>query len=63
MKVVLFCGGLGMRLREHSENIPKPIVHACVVTFITGILFEYSLFRFNVHKRNISNALCKCLWD
>jgi len=23
MKVVLFCGGLGMRLREHSERIPK----------------------------------------
>jgi glucose-1-phosphate cytidylyltransferase len=26
MKVVLFCGGFGMRLREHSENIPKPLV-------------------------------------
>ncbi len=26
MKVVLFCGGLGMRLREHSESIPKPLV-------------------------------------
>lgn len=27
MKVVLFCGGMGMRLREHSENIPKPLVN------------------------------------
>ena len=26
MKVVLFCGGLGMRLREVSEHIPKPLV-------------------------------------
>ena len=26
MKVVLFCGGLGMRLREYSEHIPKPMV-------------------------------------
>ena len=26
MKVVLFCGGLGSRLREHSETIPKPLV-------------------------------------
>jgi glucose-1-phosphate cytidylyltransferase len=26
MKVVLFCGGLGTRLREYSENIPKPMV-------------------------------------
>jgi glucose-1-phosphate cytidylyltransferase len=27
MKVVLFCGGLGMRLREHSERVPKPMVN------------------------------------
>jgi glucose-1-phosphate cytidylyltransferase len=26
MKVVLFCGGMGMRLREYSESIPKPMV-------------------------------------
>jgi glucose-1-phosphate cytidylyltransferase len=26
MKVVLFCGGLGMRLRDFSEAIPKPMV-------------------------------------
>jgi glucose-1-phosphate cytidylyltransferase len=26
MKVVLFCGGLGMRLREYSDRIPKPMV-------------------------------------
>lgn len=26
MKVVIFCGGLGMRLREYAENVPKPMV-------------------------------------
>jgi glucose-1-phosphate cytidylyltransferase len=26
MKVVLFCGGLGTRLKEHSDTIPKPMV-------------------------------------
>lgn len=26
MKVVLFCGGFGMRLRDFSESIPKPMV-------------------------------------
>src|SRR6476661_6765119 len=26
MKVVLFCGGLGLRIREAGENIPKPMV-------------------------------------
>ena len=25
MKVVLFCGGLGMRLRNYSQNTPKPL--------------------------------------
>ena len=25
MKVVIFCGGLGMRLREHSERLPKAL--------------------------------------
>ena len=27
MKVVLFCGGLGMRLRDYSESIPKPMIN------------------------------------
>ena len=26
MKVVLFCGGLGTRIREYSDNIPKPMI-------------------------------------
>lgn len=26
MKVVIFCGGMGMRLREYADNIPKPMV-------------------------------------
>ena len=26
MKVVLFCGGQGMRLRDYDENIPKPML-------------------------------------
>jgi len=26
MKVVLFCGGQGLRLRDYSENTPKPMV-------------------------------------
>ena len=26
MKVVLFCGGQGLRLRDFSPNVPKPLV-------------------------------------
>ena len=26
MKVVLFCGGLGMRIREYPEPVPKPMI-------------------------------------
>ena len=25
MKVVLFCGGLGMRMRSDSQSLPKPM--------------------------------------
>ena len=25
MKVVLFCGGLGMRMRDYSQSLPKPM--------------------------------------
>ena len=27
MKVVLFCGGAGMRLRGHADDVPKPMVN------------------------------------
>jgi glucose-1-phosphate cytidylyltransferase len=26
MKTVLFCGGLGTRIRDYSENLPKPMI-------------------------------------
>jgi glucose-1-phosphate cytidylyltransferase len=26
MKVVLFCGGMGTRIREYSESVPKPLI-------------------------------------
>ena len=26
MKVALFCGGFGMRMREYSDALPKPMV-------------------------------------
>jgi len=26
MKTVLFCGGLGLRLREHGDSVPKPMI-------------------------------------
>ncbi|MBV8920407.1 MAG: glucose-1-phosphate cytidylyltransferase, partial [Bradyrhizobium sp.] len=26
MKVILFCGGLGTRIRDVSESIPKPMI-------------------------------------
>jgi NDP-sugar pyrophosphorylase family protein len=40
MKVVLFCGGLGTRLREHSDTVPKPLVsigHRPIVTSQPGM--------------------------
>ncbi len=27
MRVVLFCGGLGLRMRDYADNIPKPMIN------------------------------------
>jgi len=44
MKVVLFCGGLGMRLREYSESIPKPMVEIGYRPVLWHIMKYYSHF-------------------
>lgn len=44
MKVVLFCGGLGMRLREYSENIPKPMVPIGYRPIIWNVMRYYAHF-------------------
>lgn len=44
MKVVLFCGGLGMRLREHSEAIPKPMVHVGYRPILWHLMKYYAHF-------------------
>lgn len=44
MKVVLFCGGLGMRIREHSENIPKPLVNIGYRPIIWHVMRYYAYY-------------------
>ncbi|WP_019502657.1 glucose-1-phosphate cytidylyltransferase [Pseudanabaena sp. PCC 6802] len=44
MKVVLFCGGLGTRLREHSETIPKPMVEIGCRPIIWHLMRYYAHF-------------------
>jgi len=44
MKVVLFCGGLGTRLREHSETIPKPLVNVGYRPIIWHLMRYYAHF-------------------
>ena len=47
MKVVLFCGGLGMRLRDFSEQIPKPMVSVGHRPIIWHLMKYYSHFGHN----------------
>jgi glucose-1-phosphate cytidylyltransferase len=42
MKVVLFCGGLGTRIREYSETIPKPMVPIGAHPILWHIMQYYS---------------------
>lgn len=44
MKVVLFCGGLGMRLRDYSENIPKPMVNIGYRPILWHVMKYYAHF-------------------
>ena len=52
MKVVLFCGGLGTRLREHSDTIPKPLVNVGVRPII------WHLMRYYAHYGHKEFVLC-----
>ena len=52
MKVVLFCGGLGTRLREHSETIPKPLVN------IGARPILWHLMRYYAHHGHTEFILC-----
>jgi glucose-1-phosphate cytidylyltransferase len=44
MKVVLFCGGLGTRLREHSDTIPKPLVNVGFRPILWHLMRYYAHF-------------------
>ena len=44
MKVVLFCGGLGTRLREHSDTVPKPLVNIGYRPIVWHLMRYYAHF-------------------
>lgn len=44
MKVVLFCGGLGMRLHPTAENVPKPLVTIGEKPLLWHLMKYYSFF-------------------
>jgi glucose-1-phosphate cytidylyltransferase len=44
MKVVIFCGGQGMRIREYSEKIPKPLIPIGNTPILLNIMKYYSYF-------------------
>jgi glucose-1-phosphate cytidylyltransferase len=44
MKVVLFCGGMGTRLREYSESIPKPMVNIGYRPILWHVMKYYAHF-------------------
>lgn len=44
MKVVLFCGGMGMRLRDYSDKIPKPLVEVGPRPILWHLMKYYAHF-------------------
>lgn len=52
LKVVLFCGGLGTRLREHSDTIPKPLARIGYRPIL------WHLMRYYAHYGHTEFILC-----
>jgi glucose-1-phosphate cytidylyltransferase len=44
MKVILFCGGMGTRIREYSEAVPKPMIPVGAQPILWHIMDYYSRF-------------------
>ena len=44
MKVVLFCGGLGTRIRDYSESVPKPMIPVGHRPMLWHIMQYYSQY-------------------
>src|SRR5699024_877928 len=44
MKVVLFCGGLGMRIRDYSEKVPKPMIKLGYRPLLWNVMKYYAHF-------------------
>lgn len=47
MKVVLFCGGQGIRLRDYSDQIPKPMVNVGYRPILWNIMKYYAYYGHN----------------
>ena len=52
MKVVLFCGGLGLRLRDHPDALPKPL------TTVGGEPILLHVMRYYIHYGHTDFILC-----
>lgn len=52
MKVVIFCGGQGLRLREYSETVPKPMVP------VGGRPILWHLMKYYAHYGHTDFILC-----
>jgi glucose-1-phosphate cytidylyltransferase len=52
MKVVLFCGGLGLRLREYTDVVPKPMIPIGVRPILWHVM------RYYAHYGHLEFILC-----
>ena len=60
MKVVIFCGGKGLRLRDFSETIPKPMVPVGPRPIIWHTMKYYA---YHGHKEFIlALGACAIIW-
>lgn len=52
MKVVVLCGGLGTRIRDVADNIPKPMIP------VNGLPILWHIMKYYAHYRHRQFVLC-----
>ena len=64
MKTVLFCGGLDTRIRDYSENIPKPMIPIGGKPILWHLMSYYSQYGHKdfilclAYKANVIKEFC-----
>ena len=69
MEVVIFCGGKGSRIKEFTDNVPKPMIQIGGIPIISHLMRYYASYGYNDfvlplgYKGSVLKEYFKSLFD